>query len=395
MLGSVSFYSSNSQFAQWQSTAGGQQQTLTLASRSEKLLESAMSELQTPQDVIQKALNRAYAQISAGFDSAGINTPAAAEFEPLSAEQAAGNILGFIERRLAMDVAEGATQEQLASRLDAGLEGFKKGFAEAEEQLEALGMLNEHVAQDIGRTFDLVTNGIDLLRERFLTDQVQVQPEEEDAPAYDVGSLMGSSTAYDFAQKNTFSFSLTTADGDKVNITASAAEAYSAQQSSDESGRRQSISFSNNQQFSLSVEGELDEGELEAINDLLGQVNDLASDFFSGDYDQAFKEALDIGYDASEITGFALRLTHTEVQRFSEAYTADRNSGDSGNTFAERMEPIGRFAQQFLAALESSSALGQSSSFVSDLLSAVAEHQGEIAERLTQFTDQLQENLPA
>jgi len=394
MLGSVSFYSSNSQFAQWQSTAGGQQQTLTLASRSEKLLESAMSELQTPQDVIQKALNRAYAQISAGFDSAGINTPAAAEFEPLSAEQAAGNILGFIERRLAMDVAEGATQEQLASRLDAGLEGFKKGFAEAEEQLEALGMLNEHVAQDIGRTFDLVTNGIDLLRERFLTDQVQVPPEEE-APVYDAGSLMGSSASYDFAQKNTFSFSLTTADGDKVYIRASAAEAYSAQRSNDDSGRRQSISFSNNLQFSLSVEGELDEDELEAINDLLGQVNDLASDFFSGDYDQAFKEALDIGYDASEITGFALRLTHTEVQRFSEAYTADRNSGDSGNTFAERMEPIGRFAQQFLAALESSSALGQPSSFVSDLLSAVAEHQGEIAERLTQFTDQLQENLPA
>ena len=353
-----------------------------------------MSELQTPQDVIQKALNRAYAQISAGFDSAGINTPAAAEFEPLSAEQAAGNILGFIERRLAMDVAEGATQEQLASRLDAGLEGFKKGFAEAEEQLEALGMLNEHVAQDIGRTFDLVTNGIDLLRERFLTDQVQVPPEEE-APVYDAGSLMGSSASYDFAQKNTFSFSLTTADGDKVNITASAAEAYSAQRSYDESGRRQSISFSNNQQFRLTVEGELDEDELKAINDLLGQVNDLASDFFSGDYDQAFKEALDIGYDASEITGFALRLTHTEVQRFSEAYTADRNSGDSGNTFAERMEPIGRFAQQFLAALESSSALGQPSSFVSDLLSAVAEHQGEIAERLTQFTDQLQENLPA
>jgi len=394
MLGSVSFYSSNSQFAQWQSTAGGQQQTLTLASRSEKLLESAMSELQTPQDVIQKALNRAYAQISAGFDSAGINTPAAAEFEPLSAEQAAGNILGFIERRLAMDVAEGASQEQLASRLDAGLEGFKKGFAEAEEQLEALGMLNEHVAQDIGRTFDLVTNGIDLLRERFLTDQAPALPEEE-APVYDAGSLMGSSTAYDFAQKNTFSFSLTTADGDKVNITASAAEAYSAQRSNDESGRRQSISFSNNQQFSLSVEGELDEDELEAINDLLGQVNDLASDFFSGDYDQAFKEALDIGYDASEITGFALRLTHTEVQRFSEAYTADRNSGNSANTFAERMEPIGRFAQQFLAALESSSALGQPSSFVSDLLSAVAEHQGEIAERLTKFTDQIQENLPA
>jgi len=394
MLGSVSFYSSNSQFAQWQSSGGGQQQTLSLASRSEKLLESAMSELQTPQDVIQKALNRAYAQMSAGFDSAGINSPAAAEFEPLSAQQAAGNILGFIERRLALDVAEGASQEQLASRLDAGLEGFKKGFAEAEEQLEALGMLNEHVAQDIGHTYDLVTNGIDQLRERFLTDLVQEQPEEE-TPVYDAGTLMASSSAYDFAQENTFSFSLTTADGDKVNITASAAEAYSAQRSSDENGRSQSISFSNNQHFSLSVEGELDEGELEAINDLLGQVNDLASDFFAGDYDQAFKEALDIGYDATEITGFALRLTHTEVQRFSEAYTPDRNNSNSANTFAERMQPIGRFAQQFLAALESSSALGQPNSFVSDLLAAVAEHQGEIAERLTQFTDQLQENLSA
>ena len=391
MLGSVSLYSSNTQFAQWQSSTGGQQQTLTLASRSEKLVEAALNELVSPQDLIQKALNRAYAQINAGFDSAGINSPAAAEFEPLSAEQAAGNILGFIERRLALDVAEGATQEQLASRLDAGLEGFKKGFAEAQEQLNALGMLSEHVEQDIGRTYELVTNGIDQLRERFLTDLVQAAPEEEES-VYNARSLMASASSYDFAQENTFSFSLTTADGDKVNITASAAEAYSARQTRDESGSRQSITFSNNQQFSLSVDGELDEGELEAINDLLAQVNDLASDFFAGDYDQAFKEALDIGYDASEITGFALRLTHTEVQRFSEAYAADR---ETGNTFAERMEPIGRFAQQFLAALESSSALGQPDSFVRELLSAVAEQQGELVERLTQFTDQLQENLPA
>ena len=32
-----------------------------------------------------------------------------------------------------MDVAEGATREQLESRLEAGLAGFKKGFAEASE----------------------------------------------------------------------------------------------------------------------------------------------------------------------------------------------------------------------------------------------------------------------
>src|SRR5690606_36648763 len=96
-----------------------------------------------------------------------------AGFEPLSAEKVAGNILGFIERRLLLDAQEGATPEQLQSRLEAGLSRFKQGFAEAREKLEALNLLSEGVAADIGRTYDLVLEGIDALRARFLPDLLQ------------------------------------------------------------------------------------------------------------------------------------------------------------------------------------------------------------------------------
>lgn len=93
-------------------------------------------------------------------------------FEPLTAEKVAGNILGFIEHRLRMDAAEGATLEQLQSRLEAGLAGFQKGFAEASEKLEALSMLSPEVEQDIGKTYELVMDGIDVLRKKFLEDLI-------------------------------------------------------------------------------------------------------------------------------------------------------------------------------------------------------------------------------
>jgi len=406
---SVSLQSSSYQMSQWQSsTSEGRQMLGSMSEQSQSYTrvesndpEFVVGRAESPFDLVQRALARAYEKLASDIELPQTQSGAIGEFEPLTAERVAGNILGFIERRLTLDEAEGATAEQLESRLEAGLKGFKQGFAEAQEQLEALGMLNETVANDIGQTYDLVISGVESLREQFLgtPPNVDTEPRKDDveelidSPAKalgmrDAGAV--SSSAYDFAQKNTFSFTLVTADGDKVKISASASEAFVARYAESADGREYGAAYESNQRFNLSVQGELDEDELKAINDLLGEVNDLAEDFFAGDVDKAFQAAVDIGYDASEISSFALRLTHTDVQRFSNAYRVDDNE-----SLSNRLKPVGQFAQQALEALKSIEALEQPDAFLRELLNAMSEHKGHENSRLADFVETLKEHLPS
>ncbi|WP_111641946.1 DUF5610 domain-containing protein [Marinimicrobium alkaliphilum] len=119
--------------------------------------------------VVDQTLAKAYERIA----GRGMNDEAMAafkQFEPLTAEKVANNILGFIERRLQMDAADGATPEQLEARLEAGLKGFEQGFAEAAAKLEALSMLNPEIQADIDNTYERVIEGIEDLRLKFLQD---------------------------------------------------------------------------------------------------------------------------------------------------------------------------------------------------------------------------------
>ncbi|MDQ2076370.1 DUF5610 domain-containing protein [Marinimicrobium sp. ABcell2] len=130
----------------------------------------------------QNALKLVEQTLAIGYEKLAARQKSAVEgfkaFEPLTAEKVASNILGFIEQRLLKDAAEGATQEELKLRLEQGLAGFEKGFAQAREQLEALSMLSPEVSEDIGRTRELVLEGIDQLRLRLLEDRLERQDKD-------------------------------------------------------------------------------------------------------------------------------------------------------------------------------------------------------------------------
>jgi hypothetical protein len=57
------------------------------------------------------------------------------------------------------------------------------------------------------------------------------------------------------------------------------------------------------------VQGSLNADELKAVNDVLGQVNTLATQFFAGNLAQAFASAATLGVDPTEIAGLALHLS--------------------------------------------------------------------------------------
>ncbi len=88
-------------------------------------------------------------------------------FERPSAVQVANRILGFVEARLTREQAGGAGPERLDNLLAQAREGVTKGFSEAREQIEALGMMTDELAADISDSFTRVSEGLDQLSDRF------------------------------------------------------------------------------------------------------------------------------------------------------------------------------------------------------------------------------------
>jgi hypothetical protein len=285
----------------------------------------------------------------------------------------------------------------LQARLEAGLSGFKKGFAEASEKLEALSLLSPEIKTDIGKTYDLVLEGVDELRKKFIES---TNPTETAAPSnnskgelktattnkpatkLEVPDFLPSATSssigygnYEYGRAREFSFELTTKDGDKVIIKASSSEGLAVEGGRATRGNNSAgalnASYSSSQSFSLSVEGDLNEEELGAINDLLGRVNDLAGQFFNGNLDTAFEQALNLGYDDEQIGSFSLNLAQAEIQQVTQAYQnvgPARTNNDAGqNLLSDQLLPLGNFIKDLLDSLDRASIFDEPKLLVGEL----------------------------
>ncbi|MFT7560917.1 MAG: hypothetical protein ACI93R_002841 [Flavobacteriales bacterium] len=285
--------------------------------------------------------------------------------------QAASTILSFIGAQMGRDIADGASQAELQSRLESGLEGFMQGFGEAYEQLSALGSLVPGVKEAIEQTFIDVLDGVSDMAERLglgnpVTDEIRAKfgVLEEANPNIDEVTIVDEAVPADFSsysasvnESRSFSFSLKTQDGDLINIKAqSHSSAYiNKLQVYQESGSGSSLRDALNAGivesggFLISIEGELDEKEVSAISDLLSQINDLSEDFFAGDIEQAYKEALEIGFNDEEILQFSLRLERQQQVSVSREDTvstvrdlAEKALHEDNN---HRMEHLSRFIE--------------------------------------------------
>lgn len=369
--------------------------------------------------IVNKTLAAAYEKISSRGQVAKTEYE---NFEPLTSEKVANNILGFIERRLQMDVADGASQEELQARLEAGLAGFKKGFAEASEKLEALSLLSPEIKTDIGKTYDLVLEGVDELRKKFIASTT---PSESPQPEATKGELKSSGNVskpvtklevpdflpaatssylgygnYEYGRAREFSFELTTKEGDKVTIKATSSEGFSLETGRAVRGNNSvgalNGSYSSSESFSLNIEGDLNEEELGAINDLLGRVNDLAGQFFSGNLDMAFEQAINLGYDDEQIGSFALNLAQAEIQQVTQAYQsvapAHLPNEAKPDLLSDQLLPLGNFIKDLLDSLDRASVFDEPQQLMGGIAEKITgemevdERQGK---RFRDFMDQL------
>lgn len=237
------------------------------------------------------------------------------------AQQASSTILGFIQQRLNADIASGADDQALQDRLQQGLNGFIKGFNEAKDQLQQLGLLTPDLSQQINQTYDLVLGGIDNIAQQLFSGDVAASSE-----------LL---IAAESAQSSSFSLALTTQDGDQVNIDIfhSSQSSFSARYAN-QGGvslletNQQSLSLG---AFNLNVIGELDDEELTAINQLLQDVGNIADDFFAGRLEQAFELAVNLDIDRSELNSLNLELQKTTTVKALAAYESNSQVGLNDN----------------------------------------------------------------
>lgn len=321
-------------------------------------------------------------QSRAGFGPTEAQGPVVVDNNRHTPEKAAGNILNFIEQRLRSDASQGADIDALSERLAQGLEGFKQGFEQAREELDDLGLLTPEVEADIQETYDRVLAGVDALEGKLgdikagnpVVDSPAADKVAEEAPQ--VGGRGRAQAVYeslDYRERNSFKFELTTADGDTVKVRINQQESYSgAYGQAGRGGFQVSASgFEHNfdSRFSLEVDGHLDDDELAAISDLMGQVGELSEQFFAGDLGAAFQQAQSLGYDASEISSFSLNLRQTSVQRMQSAYS-DFADVSPNKSLSELLQPMGRFVEELTAAARAASDRFAS---VSDLIKDLSE----------------------
>src|SRR6185369_5206732 len=97
----------------------------------------------------------------------------------------------------------------------------------------------------------------------------------------------------------------------------------------------------------IEVDGDLNDKELKAIGDLLGKVDDIATQFFSGDVQAAFSAANSLGVDSDQIAGYQLNLTYSRKVSAAYAYagaslpasTQSTAAGDSASASGSSSVP--------------------------------------------------------
>jgi len=230
----------------------------------------------------------------------------AADFTPAAV---ADRVLNFIESTINL---RAGSELEAQSLLQSAREGIAQGFSEAREILSSIAEVTDDIDNQINETETLIFSGLNDLQNSF---SVPSQQNNTRSLISESGSL---STR--FEQTREARIDIVTQDGDKVEVSYSAFVQASSNQNyaSNQQGDFSSSEFLNASsiEFQFSVQGDLDEGELQAINTLLSDVGSLADTFFSGDVQAAFNSALNLGFDSGELKSFALdfqQSTYVEV----------------------------------------------------------------------------------
>lgn len=350
------------------------------------------------------ALKMVHQSISSRFSSMqGFTNEIAAPDNELSNvfdfEAVAKNVMSFVNSSLNAAKSRGASATELEEMLGQARQGANNGIDEAIEELSELNVLDEELSGGIEKARDLINAGIDETQERLLDDSI--------ATSTNAASLTSHAVEYSSeryaSQSNSSDLSITTADGDIVSISFSALQenqanenfSYSAGQDSSEMNYQRGASSYSEINFSFSVQGDLDQDELQAIQSLIKDISKIEKEFFAGNIDKAFNKAVELGYDEEQLSSFNLELRQTQTNYVSQAYSEVANYNvDESEELNTVVRPVLDFIGDFKELRDSANKIldnegDQFNKLLESVLNSEFDHNQKLLSQFTNFIDKL------
>lgn len=281
-------------------------------------------------------------QTESSKDAEGISA-AAANF---NIDALVDRIWSFASERIADAKADGASDEELEAMWDAAKSGIEQGFGEAKEVLNELGQADDDLMLKIDSAYGQL---MDRMEEKNLEPTDSAAQASESTPAQsNRQSPVDRMIQIQQYERQTFSLDLKTAEGDRISIRAVNENAASLDDR--RFGQSSSTQWSSVESggYSLMIKGDLNEQELEDLDQLLAEVNDLAAEFYEGDYQTAFNMAQDLNIDGTTLK--SLDLSMQEVEQKSASVYAE--TAGQTTSLPKGLEPLKNYAEKLIQAQE-------------------------------------------
>jgi hypothetical protein len=131
---------------------------------------------------------------------------------------------------------------------------------------------------------------------------------------YDSRHCCHESREFSYQEKKSAAISITTDEGDVITLSSAGRRQadFALDYWQDDSSRLMNFTSKTlaAESFSLSVQGDLNDEELNDIASLMENLNNIAGDFFSGNLDEALSGALNIG-DMGSVANLSATFSHT------------------------------------------------------------------------------------
>lgn len=266
-------------------------------------------------DVLNENVKRGVGQAT-GTSSSGLQLS-----DKKGADEVAATMLDHVQRGLDQLRARGADDGRIQQRLEAAKEGIAKGYDQAEQQLKDMGLMSDDLQAEIDQGRDLINVGLKDIESGDYSKKSNNSSNDvalnTKMPAFEANRYSSQ-----VSQKNSMSLELMTKDGDKISLSfMQSAESFSY---AEKQGHQYiaAAGFEQGLEWQMDVMGSLDEGEQEALTNLLRDVEKLSGTFFSGDLGGALEEAMQLGFDGDELASMSLNLRQESFSSVSRAYNS-------------------------------------------------------------------------
>ncbi|MDF2391367.1 hypothetical protein GWQ31_08405 [Aeromonas sp. 2MA4] len=238
-------------------------------------------------------------------------------------QSVADNVLQFITGRLGAARADGKSDDDLTEMMEQARKGVDMGFGAAREQLGDWATENEDIKTGIDQSYKLIQDGLEEFEKEFFG---KVSTTE-----------MG---AVEMASRQQGYLEIQTKDGDKVVLRFN--DNWQVKSENSESGSQ--FSLKSSQSFSFSLEGDLSSDEMDSIGKLIKGIDDLAGNFFSGNFEDLLKKAGELKLDDSQLASYSLKLKQSV--KLSQTYQGASSLQDLLKPLADYLPKLNQVQQQ-------------------------------------------------